>query len=311
MTRAVGSDTSRPRLGDYIAGIPLKVREYVKGTRPIVVALDVLRGLALFSATPLAIAAFGWAAKQDVLVAPLHRQLWAHPTDRPEALVYGAFLVLAFVSNAAWMTTALRNFIAITMSQSQSLTAGPQRPGDKEKVPLPPYPYSRESFCLVLGELQDRDGARVPNERAPHLTPRWLTLPELALYTGVFVTGGIGSGKTSAVAYPALKQLLGFRRPVRVRRKDGSIAEQDWKFSGLILDEKGDFTRAAAEYCDHWGRSGDLIRISPGGQWIWNVIYNPNIPTWAVGYQLGGSFGSSTRGRVPATRFGRTPRGNW
>ena len=58
-------------------------------------------------------------------------------------------------------------------------------------------------------------------------------------------------------------------------------------FSGLIMDEKGDFTRAASQYAEEWGRADDIIRIAPGGKWIWNVIYNPNLPTWAVAYQLG------------------------
>ena len=128
-------------------------------------------------------------------------------------------------------------------------------------------------------------------------------LPELALYTGVFVTGGIGSGKTSAVAYPALEQLLGFRRVVPVRKRDGSVEQHDWKFSGLILDEKGDFTRAAAKYCKKWGREKDLIRISPGGEWIWNVVYNPNLPTWAVGYQLGWIIKNFNKGQAAADPF--------
>jgi hypothetical protein len=113
-------------------------------------------------------------------------------------------------------------------------------------------------------------------------------LPELSLYTGVFVTGGVGSGKTSAVAYPALRQLLGFRREVAIRRRsDASLRKAAWTFSGLVMDEKGDFTRAATQYAEDWGRADDIIRIVPGGKWIWNVIYNPNLPTWAVAYQLG------------------------
>jgi hypothetical protein len=269
----------------------MTLRVYVRTTPAAVLVTDALRVVALLAATPLALAALRWVTTQSLLVAPIHRQLWAHPAHVGAGRVYTAFVVAAFLLNAAWITTALRNLVAITLARSTPLpgkseAAAPGR-AEEQNLLLPPYPYSRESFALVLGELQDRDGSRVPNERSPGLTPRWLMLPELALYTGVFVTGGIGSGKTSAVAYPALKQLLGFRRPVPVRRKDGNVVEEDWKFSGLILDEKGDFTRMAAKYCEEWGRAGDLIRISPGGVWIWNIIYNPNLPTWAVGYQLG------------------------
>jgi hypothetical protein len=35
-----------------------------------------------------------------------------------------------------------------------------------------------ESFAIVLGELQDRDGTRVPNDRSPELVPRWLLPPK-------------------------------------------------------------------------------------------------------------------------------------
>lgn len=260
-------------------------RSYIRATHPLLIGLDLVRAVAVLSAAPVAVVFYRWFAFQDLLVAPLHRRLWA--VGGAAGVIYGAFLVVAFILNASWVTTALRNFAAITMARVSGQRMEVDAELLEEKPPLPPYPYNRESFTLVLGELQDRDGSRVPNARSPGLRPRWLTLPELALYTGVFVTGGIGSGKTSAVAYPALKQLLGFRRLVPVRRRDGSIVEQEWKFSGLILDEKGDFTRAASEYCAEWGRSEDLIPISPGGRWCWNVIYNPNLPTWAVGYQLG------------------------
>jgi hypothetical protein len=281
----------------------MTLRAYIRGTSPVLLVLDGLRGIAVLAAPLIALAVFRWMATQTLLVAPLHHRLWMRPRLHPEAGLYGAFLVAALVLNAAWLMTALRNFVAITMARVAPAVPRDQQAPATERVDLPPYPYTRESFSLVLGELQDRDGSRVPSEKSPGLQPRWLTLPELALYTGIFVTGGIGSGKTSAVAYPALKQLLGFRRPVKVRRPHGSVDEQDWKFSGLILDEKGDFTRAAAEYCAEWGRADDLIRISPGGRWIWNVIYNPNIPTWAVGFQLGWIIRTFNKGGTASDPF--------
>jgi hypothetical protein len=265
----------------------MTLRSYLRATDRVVVILDGVRLALVFVAPAVALMLFQWIARQSFLVAPVHRQLWAHPDTRFAAVVYVSFLITATMCTAAWVMTAVRNFAAITLARSPRASAATAAREASEKLSLPSYPYARDSFSLVLGELQDRDGSRVPNVRSPRLQPRWLMLPELALYTGVFVTGGIGSGKTSAVAYPALKQLLGFRRPVPVRRKDGTIVEHDWNFSGLVLDEKGDFTRAASEFCAEWRRQGDIIRISPGGEWIWNVIYNPNIPTWAVGYQLG------------------------
>jgi hypothetical protein len=263
----------------------MNLRAYVRATHPAVLAADLLRVFALLASPVAGLLLLRWLATTDAFVAPIHRRFWFHPAYRTAGLVYRAFAVTACLLTAAWLSSSIRTFIAFTLRRTGR--EDERKRALEEKLALPRWPYSRESFTLILGELQDRDGTRVPNERSPGLKPRWLTLPELALYTGVFVTGGIGSGKTSAVAYPALKQLLGFRRAVKVRSAAGTVRDEEWKFSGLVLDEKGDFTRAAVQFAEEWGRGDDIIRIAPGGKWIWNVIYNPNLPTWAVAYQLG------------------------
>jgi hypothetical protein len=260
-------------------------RTYIRGVHPLVIAIDVARLFALLAAPIAGLLLFRWLAATDLVLAPLHRRLCFHPAYRTAGIIYRAFVGATSVLTASWVTSSVRTFATLTLRRLGREIL--RRDPETEKLTLPPWPYSRESFALVLGELQDRDGSRVPNERSPGLKPRWLTLPELALYTGVFVSGGIGSGKTSAVAYPALKQLLGFRRHVKVRLRDGTVRDDEWRFSGLVLDEKGDFARAAAEYAAEWGRAEDIIRITPGGKTIWNIVYNPNLPTWAVAYQLG------------------------
>lgn len=263
----------------------MSLRAYLRNTHPAIMAVDLVRVFSLIAAPVAGLLLIRWLATTDLFIAPLHRRLWFHPAYATAGVFYRAFVFVTFMLTAAWVSSSVRTFVAFTLRRlGRDIELTDRR---EEKLPLPPWPYSRESFTLVLGEIQDRDGARVPSEGSPDLKPRWLTLPELSLYTGVFITGGIGSGKTSAVAYPALKQLLGFRRLVKVRGRDGSVRDEDWKFSGLVLDEKGDFTRAAVEFAAEWGRADDVIRIAPGGKWIWNVIYNPNLPTWAVGYQLG------------------------
>jgi hypothetical protein len=263
----------------------MKLRAYLRNTHPAVLVVDLVRAFSLLAAPIAGLLLFRWLATTDSIVAPLHRRLWFHPGYQTAGMFYRAFAFVTFLLTGAWLSSSVRTFVAFTLRRTgRDVRATDRR---EDKLPLPRWPYSRESFTLVLGELQDRDGTRVPSERSPNLRPRWLTLPELALYTGVFITGGIGSGKTSAVAYPALKQLLGFRRAVKVRGRDGGVRDEEWKFSGLVLDEKGDFTRAAVEFAAEWSRADDVIRLAPGGKWIWNVIYNPNLPTWAVGYQLG------------------------
>ena len=263
----------------------MTLRTYFRSAHPLLLAFDVMRVFAFLSAPVVGLLLFRWLAGSDLVVAPVHRRLWCNPAYAGAGSFYKVFVATTFLLTAAWVLSSVRTFLRFTLTRTGRELQ--RRDPAAQKLPLPAWPYSRESFALILGELQDRDGTRVPNERSPGLKPRWLTLPELSLYTGVFVSGGIGSGKTSAVAYPALRQLLGFRRPVRVRGRDGTVREEEWKFSGLVLDEKGDFTRAADQYAAEWGRADDIIRIAPGGRWIWNVIYNPNIPTWAVAYQLG------------------------
>jgi len=261
-----------------------KLRLYWKQTPTAARIVDACRLLAMLASPFIAIAVLRWTATTDLFVAPIHRRLWANPHYVQAGLVYRACITAAIAANAAWVLVAIRNFITITTARHSK----PPSPHDwDQKLPLPPWPYNRDSFAVILGELQDRDGSRAPNHHSPNLKPRWLILPELSLYTGVFVTGGIGSGKTSAVAYPALKQLLGFRRDLPLRQPDGSVTTKPWRFSGLVLDEKGDFTRAATRFAEEWGRADDIIRIAPGGKWIWNVIYNPSLPSWAVAYQLG------------------------
>ena len=76
-----------------------------------------------------------------------------------------------------------------------------------------------------------------------------------------------------------------------------------------MLDEKGDFTRAAAQYAEEWGRADDIIRITPGGKTIWNIVYNPNLPTWAVATSSGGSSRTSTRVPPVAIRSGNRAQG--
>ena len=274
------------------------VRTYARTTHPAILAMDGFRLLATAASSPAALYALKQVVATRVLDTPVHRRLIAQPDV--VSLIYVAALTTGAILVALWLTTALRNFVAIALERANVDLAGRQ---EERQVALPPWPPNRESFAIVLGELQDRDGTRVPNDRSPELVPRWLLLPERALYTGFFITGAIGSGKTSAVIYPCMDQLISFRRSVPVRRADDTIEQLEWKFSGLVTDEKGDFTHKAAEFCKKWGREKDLIRISPGGDVLWNIVYNPNLPTWAIGYQLGWILKNFNKGQAGSDPF--------
>lgn len=279
-----------------------RFRQYLRTTAPVLVFLDLMRVFAVLFAGVLALLAFRWVAVQNILPAPLHRRLWANPDFRLSGWVYGGFWVLGFVANAAWISLAVRNFVGITLKRREP-TEEKAKKVDQEKLLLPAYPYKQDSFTVILGELQDRDGSRVPNEKNPETKPRWLTLPETALYTNLFITGGIGSGKTAAVAYPVLKQMIGFERPVEVRTPSGQVEVHSFKFSGVALDEKGDFIQAATAFAAEWGREADIVRITPGGHWLWNPVYNPNLATWAVGYQLGWIIKNFNKGATSGDPF--------
>ena len=41
--------------------------------------------------------------------------------------------------------------------------------------------------------------------------PKWLTIPERGLYTGVAIFGAVGSGKTSACMRPFAEQILSWQ----------------------------------------------------------------------------------------------------
>jgi TraM recognition site of TraD and TraG len=258
---------------------------YFRDTPRFLVLLDfakiIFAVIAYFVATPIVQS----IATSDGFQAGLHRRmLGGHPDFQMSAFFYGVMIRWGAALSVYWTISSIRNFLKITNKRMQP--SGTKAQTTQGQLELPPWPYKREAFALTLGELQDRDGSRVPSTKNPDLKPRWLVLQERALYTGFFITGGIGSGKTASVAYPCLDQILGFQRPIKVVR-NGKESTEQWRFSGLVMDEKGDFCANTQELARKWNRERDFIRIAPGGDWLWNPIFNPAIPTWAVGFQLG------------------------
>lgn len=71
---------------------------------------------------------------------------------------------------------------------------------------LPPYPpiTERDRLFLIIGELHH------PKRPEPAEQPRWLTIPDRGLYTGIAIFGAIGSGKTSCCIHPFAEQILAY-----------------------------------------------------------------------------------------------------
>jgi hypothetical protein len=276
------------------------IRDYFELTAWYLVVLDLLRVSAACAAFMLARPWLEAFIQRPSVQAGLHRAIFTRADFATARMLYGGMVTVGATLTTFWVLTALRHGVRMTVLRYQP-TDRKRLEMAQEKESLPAYPFNPEAFALVLGELQDRDGSRVPNPASPELHPRWLTLPERALYTGFFITGGIGSGKTTGVADPCLEQLLRMERKIRVRA-GGREYDDRYVFSGLVLDEKGDFCTLTRKKMEALGRGKDFIRIAPGGDVLWNVIYNPSIPTWAVGYQLASilsKFNKGARGSDP------------
>lgn len=84
---------------------------------------------------------------------------------------------------------------------------------------LPPYsnPRTRTDLNLIVGEVHRQ---LVPE---PSPTPRWLSIPERGLYTGIASFGSIGSGKTYGLILPAMRQLLAYCADDPVRKLSGTV----------------------------------------------------------------------------------------
>ncbi len=122
--------------------------------------------------------------------------------------------------------------------------------------PLPPYPEPllREDLYLIVGELHRQ------LKSTPSPAPRWLSIPEEGLFTGICVVGATGSGKTKAIILPAMRQLFAYRANDPAR-----------KLSGIVLEVKGDLCRRVRRILKSCGRKQDYVEVSLHG----NMRYNP------------------------------------
>jgi hypothetical protein len=135
---------------------------------------------------------------------------------------------------------------------------------------LPPYPDARqrEELFLVLGEQHHE------TEVGPAPEPRWLTIPERGLYTGIAIVGAIGTGKTSACMHPFIEQLMAFKAD-----------DTDHKVGGLVLEVKGDFCAQVREILERQGRGGDYVEVSLTSRYRYNPLHN-DLDAYALAYGI-------------------------
>lgn len=140
--------------------------------------------------------------------------------------------------------------------------------GGARALPGRPKPGRREPL-VVIGE-QHHPVEPVPSER-----PAWLSIPAKGLYTGVFVAGAVGSGKTSACMRPFADQVLSWQ-----------AADPERRPCGLVLEVKGDFCHQIREILEGCGRGGDYIEIGLGGARSWNPLDIPEMDSYSLAAQI-------------------------
>src|ERR1700728_1468429 len=139
------------------------------------------------------------------------------------------------------------------------------RPG---RLPVYIVPSARENLFLMVGEVHNARAA------GPAESPRWLTVPERGLFTGIAIFGAIGTGKTSCCMYPFAEQLLAHR-----------AREEHKKTGALVLEVKGDFCHKIKEILARHGREDDYIEIGLDSQYRYNPLQN-DLDAYALAYSI-------------------------
>ncbi len=138
---------------------------------------------------------------------------------------------------------------------------------------LPRWPFSprQKSLSLVVGETHH------PTEPVESDRPGWLVLGEKGLFTGTFVCGAVGTGKTSACMHPFAEQLFSWQSKDRNR-----------KTAGLVLEVKGDFCYSVREILQRAGRGQDYLEIGLGSRWQWNPLDADWMNSYSLAYTIAG-----------------------
>ena len=117
-----------------------------------------------------------------------------------------------------------------------------------------------QGLSLVIGLKHNKNDVSLVRK------PEYLIIPEKGLYQNTIAFGAIGSGKTSCLMLPAVKQLL-FHDCYNPHKKAG----------GLILDIKGNFYKEVLEFARLCGREKDIIVISLDGDIYYNPLHKPDM----------------------------------
>ena len=129
----------------------------------------------------------------------------------------------------------------------------------------------------------------------PSPAPQWLTIPERGLYTGIFISGATGSGKTLGLILPVMRQLFAYR-----------ANDSDQKLSGIVLEVKGDLCDQLKEILTWCGRASDYVEVSLDGDVRYNPLNN-SLDPYAQAFNIASIITSIWgKGKEPFWRVSRT-----
>jgi hypothetical protein len=183
--------------------------------------------------------------------------LWARPIFQGLEFSYTVFLYTTPYIIYSFLLSGMYIF---------TLKSPPRpKPG---KPPAYPTTSRHSGLFLVLGEIHN------PRTAEPSETPRWLTIPERGLFTGIAVFGAVGSGKTSACLYPYAEQILSYQ-----------AANPEHRIGGLVLEVKGDFCKKVYGILVRHKREHDYVEISLDSNYRYNPLHN-GLDAYALAYSI-------------------------
>jgi len=170
------------------------------------------------------------------------------------------YAVCLFTTPFLLYSSVLSGLYVFTLKARRHVTAG--------RLPRYPDPPKRDDLFIVVGEVH--------NERkpGPSESPRWLTVPERGLFTGIAIFGAVGSGKSSSCMYPFAEQILDYR-----------ASDKDARIGGLVLEVKGDFCRKIKQILDRHGRGEDYIEVSLDSEYRYNPLHN-DLDAYALAFSI-------------------------
>ena len=100
----------------------------------------------------------------------------------------------AFYSYTAMLFTTPYILFSILLSGLYIFALKVSRRAKPSQLPLYPDLSKRRDRSLAVGEVHN------PRKPVPSANPRWLTIPERGLYTGIAIFGAMGSGNPNSSA---------------------------------------------------------------------------------------------------------------